>query len=253
MNQIVFAAVFSPQGCVTLSVLNPRARIRGVPFPFIAGSSACFPGLRSACRCRNDCESICQIFALFSTFHVKDLGAMVQMVDFTASTSLTTSQTASHHSSPLVSSEQWLAECPTSFFLDTQARACLAIPERYSFSSSVLAAQGGHRRPQASTPLLVHGSGFPTRRTRKRTQNPPPYLTSLELPIHDPRRCHPEDIESSPAPALQECARAIREAIRDEGVPAQSTHEVVFVGRPMWELVSPVLDFSARAREKAAS
>lgn len=67
------------------------------------------------------------------------------------------------------------------------------------------------------------------------------------------RRCHPEDIESSPAPALQECARAIKEAIREEGVPEQSTHEVVFVGRPMWELVSPVLDLSARAREKAAS
>lgn len=69
----------------------------------------------------------------------------------------------------------------------------------------------------------------------------------------DGRRCHPEDIESSPATALRECAPAIREAIREEGVPEQSTHEVVFVGRPMWELVSPVLDFSARAREEAAS
>lgn len=28
----------------------------------------------------------------------------------------------------------------------------------------------------------------------------------------------------------------------------QLTHEVVFVGRPMWELVSPVLDFSSKAR-----
>lgn len=81
-------------------------------------------------------------------------------------------------------------------------------------------------------------------------QIPPP---TRNCPSRDPRRCHPEDIESSPAPALQECARAIREAIREEGVPEQSTHEVVFVGRPMWELVSPVLDFSARAKEKAAS
>ncbi|CBN74195.1 hypothetical protein Esi_0013_0117 [Ectocarpus siliculosus] len=60
-------------------------------------------------------------------------------------------------------------------------------------------------------------------------------------------RCHPEDIDSSPAPALRECASAIKEAVRDEGVNDKDTHEVVFVGRPMWELVSPVLDLSAKA------
>ncbi|CAM9604175.1 unnamed protein product [Ectocarpus sp. 8 AP-2014] len=59
-------------------------------------------------------------------------------------------------------------------------------------------------------------------------------------------RCHPEDIDSSPAPALRECASAIKEAVRDEGVNDKDTHEVVFVGRPMWELVSPVLDLSAK-------
>ncbi|CAM9151547.1 unnamed protein product [Ectocarpus sp. 4 AP-2014] len=60
-------------------------------------------------------------------------------------------------------------------------------------------------------------------------------------------RCHPEDIDSSSAPALRECASAIKEAVRDEGVNDKDTHEVVFVGRPMWELVSPVLDLSAKA------
>lgn len=61
-------------------------------------------------------------------------------------------------------------------------------------------------------------------------------------------RCHPEDIESSPTLALRECASAIREAVKEEGVAEQSVHEVVFVGRPMWELVSPVLDLSAAGR-----
>lgn len=68
-----------------------------------------------------------------------------------------------------------------------------------------------------------------------------------------PRRCHPEDMESSPTLALRECARTIREAVKEERVVEQSMHEVVFVGRPMWELVSPVLDLSAacRVEEKA--
>ncbi|CAM9985971.1 unnamed protein product, partial [Hapterophycus canaliculatus] len=59
-------------------------------------------------------------------------------------------------------------------------------------------------------------------------------------------RCHPEDIESCSSPALRECAPAIREAVKEEGVAEHATHEVVFVGRPMWELVSPVLDLSPK-------
>lgn len=61
-------------------------------------------------------------------------------------------------------------------------------------------------------------------------------------------RCHPDDIESNPTLPLRECSRAIREAVKEEGVAEQSVHEVVFVGRPMWELVSPVLDLSAAGR-----
>lgn len=67
------------------------------------------------------------------------------------------------------------------------------------------------------------------------------------------RRCHPEDLDASPADALRECAQAIREAVLDEGVAEDATHEVVFVGRPMWELVSPVLDFSVRDDDKPTS
>ncbi|CAM9589560.1 unnamed protein product [Laminaria digitata] len=62
-------------------------------------------------------------------------------------------------------------------------------------------------------------------------------------------RCHPEDLDASPATALRECAQAIREAVREEGVDQHSTHEVVFVGRPMWELVSPVLDLSLKEED----
>lgn len=51
-------------------------------------------------------------------------------------------------------------------------------------------------------------------------------------------------MEGSSLRALRDCAPAIREAVRDESVPDSATHEVVFVGRPMWELVPPVLDLS---------
>ena len=64
-------------------------------------------------------------------------------------------------------------------------------------------------------------------------------------------RCHPEDLDASPALAIRECAQAIREAVREEGVEEHSTHEVVFVGKPMWELVSPVLDLSLRDEDNS--
>lgn len=56
-------------------------------------------------------------------------------------------------------------------------------------------------------------------------------------------------MDSSSASALRDCAEVIRDAVREAGVAEQSTHEVVFVGRPMWELVSPVLDFSSKLEE----
>lgn len=70
----------------------------------------------------------------------------------------------------------------------------------------------------------------------------PPHLR----PARPCRRCHPEDLDASTLPALRECAPAIRDAVRDEGVAEHAAHEVVFVGRPMWELVPPVLDLSSR-------
>ncbi|CAM9329854.1 unnamed protein product [Ectocarpus sp. 12 AP-2014] len=73
------------------------------------------------------------------------------------------------------------------------------------------------------------------------------FVVRFEVTLTRRVACHPEDIDSSPAPALRECASAIKEAVRDEGVNDKDTHEVVFVGRPMWELVSPVLDLSAKA------
>lgn len=60
-------------------------------------------------------------------------------------------------------------------------------------------------------------------------------------------RCHPDDIEANGTKGLNECASVIREAMSEEGLREREMHEVVFVGRPMWELVSPVLDFSSKA------
>lgn len=60
-------------------------------------------------------------------------------------------------------------------------------------------------------------------------------------------RCHPDDIETSGTKGLQDCAPVIREAMSEEGLREREMHEVVFVGRPMWELVSPVLDLSSKA------
>ncbi|CAM9787586.1 unnamed protein product, partial [Choristocarpus tenellus] len=63
-----------------------------------------------------------------------------------------------------------------------------------------------------------------------------PYAVRFEVNI---TRCHPEDAEESETSGLAECAPAIWMALEEAEVVEDSAHEVVFVGRPMWELVLP--------------